>query len=61
MVGSDGLQFLVNHRGAVLSLSLGRQTAFEAAELGTLLCVRDWGLVAMRRHAELFALLLRRE
>jgi DNA-binding CsgD family transcriptional regulator len=55
VVGSDELQFLVNHRGAVLSLSLGRQTAFDAAELGTLLCVRDWVLAAMRRHAELSA------
>lgn len=56
VVGSDELQFLVNHGGAVLGLSLGRQTPFEPAELGRLLCVRDWVLEAMRRHLQLCAL-----
>lgn len=55
-VGSGELQFLINHEGAVLGLSLGRQTSFSHAEFGRLLCVRDWVLAAMRRHLQLSAL-----
>ncbi|MFJ4194462.1 LuxR C-terminal-related transcriptional regulator [Pseudomonas sp. NPDC089534] len=53
VVGADELQFLVNVEGGVLSLSLGRSTAFGIEEQGRLLCVRDWVLAAMRRHAQL--------
>jgi DNA-binding CsgD family transcriptional regulator len=56
VVGSGELQFLLNHEGAVLGLSLGRQTSFSHAEFGRLLCVRDWVLMAMRRHLQLCAL-----
>lgn len=56
VVGSGELQFLINHQGAVLGLSLGRQTPFSHAEFGRLLCVRDWVLAAMRRHLQLCAL-----
>lgn len=55
-VGNGELQFLINHAGAVLGLSLGRQTSFSQAEFGRLLCVRDWVLAAMRRHLQLCAL-----
>lgn len=53
VVGSGELQYLINHEGAVLGLSLGRQTPFSREEFGLLLCVRDWVLAAMRRHAQL--------
>ncbi|WP_085694856.1 MULTISPECIES: helix-turn-helix transcriptional regulator [unclassified Pseudomonas] len=53
VVGADELQFLVNVEGGVLSLSLGRSTVFGTEEQGRLLCVRDWVLAAMRRHAQL--------
>lgn len=53
VVGSGELQFLITHEGAVLGLSLGRQTLFSREEFGLLLCVRDWVLAAMRRHAQL--------
>lgn len=53
VVGSGELQFLINHEGAVLGLSLGRQTPFSREEFGRLLCVRDWVLAAMRRQVQL--------
>lgn len=53
VVGSGELQFLLNHEGAVLGLSLGRQTPFSREEFGRLLCVRDWVLAAMRRQVQL--------
>lgn len=53
VVGEDELQFIINVDGGVLGLSLGRSTAFEMAEQGRLLCVRDWVLAAMRRHVQL--------
>lgn len=56
VVGSGELQFLLNHEGAVLGLSLGRQSSFSPEEFGRLLCVRDWVLAAMRRHLQLCAI-----
>lgn len=54
-VGNGELQFLINHEGAVLGLSLGRQHSFSPEEFGRLLCIRDWVLAAMRRHLQLGA------
>ncbi|WP_166220100.1 LuxR C-terminal-related transcriptional regulator [Pseudomonas atagonensis] len=53
VVGEDELQFMINVEGGVLGLSLGRLQAFDLAEQGRLLCVRDWVLAAMRRHVQL--------
>jgi DNA-binding CsgD family transcriptional regulator len=53
VVGADELQFMINVEGGVLGLSLGRDSAFDLAEQGRLLCVRDWVLAAMRRHVQL--------
>lgn len=55
VVGCDEAQFLLNHQGAVFSLSLGRSPAFSQEEFGRLLCVRDWVLAAMHRHLQLMA------
>lgn len=55
VVGCDEVQFMVNHQGAVVGLSLGRSPAFSQSELGCLLSVRDWVLAAMRRHLQLQA------
>lgn len=53
VIGMGELQFFCTLDGVVLGLSLGRDTAFSAEEQGRLLCVRDWVLAAMRRHAQL--------
>lgn len=53
VVGADELQFMINLDDGVLGLSMGRATAFGLQEQGRLLCVRDWVLSAMRRHAQL--------
>ncbi len=53
VVGRDEVQFMLNHQGAVISLSLGCHQALHAEQLGALLCVRDWVLAAMHRHLQL--------
>lgn len=56
VIGMGELQFFCTLDGVVLGLSLGRATTFSAEEQGSLLCVRDWVLAAMRRHVQLCAL-----
>ncbi|AXM99095.1 helix-turn-helix transcriptional regulator [Pseudomonas plecoglossicida] len=53
VVGSDELQFMLNIEGGVVGLSLGSSQSFTLEEQGTLLCVRDWVIAAMRRHLQL--------
>lgn len=53
VVGCDEVQFMLNHQGAVLGLSLGSHSAWAQEQRGALLCVRDWVLAAMRRHLQL--------
>lgn len=55
-VGQDEVQFLLRlDDKQVLSLSLGCDRAYTAAELGKLRVVQDWVLAAMQRHWQLQA------